>query len=171
MLWNFHPLAATSFQNRRKNNSKRNSPKWPLRSMPVPATLARDVQFLWQSLRIALVGFDDALNAVYDILARDRNLKEFSSQAIPIILQVCSAVTGDAWATPRLSHVTNVWLTNSHHILICSFAKNTQSHTYIYTYYICFDFFLFQYSFNSFIGDLCNELYKSIWYHIYLLVL
>ena len=74
--------------------------------MPAPSHLVRDVQFLWQNLHIVLVGCT-ALNGTYDQLTRDHNLKEFATQAIPIILSICATALGDAWACPRISPITS----------------------------------------------------------------
>ena len=88
--------------NQKKKKKKRDSDS----TMPAPSHLTRDVQFLWQNLRIVLVGFT-ALNTTYDQLTRDHNLKEFAAQAIPVILGICASALGDEWARPRIRPITS----------------------------------------------------------------
>ena len=100
------PLCARSHLRSRKKKKKEESnfPPQTDPTMPAPTHLARDVQFLWQNLRIVLVGCT-ALNSTYEQLTRDHNLKEFAAQAIPIILNICAVALGDAWGSPRFSPV------------------------------------------------------------------
>ena len=101
-------LAATYALEKKKQQQKKkeesNFPPQADPTMPAPTHLARDVQFLWQNLRIVLVGCT-ALNSTYEQLTRDHNLKEFAAQAIPIILNICAVALGDAWGSPRLSPI------------------------------------------------------------------
>lgn len=100
-------LAATYALEKKNNKKKKEESNFPPQAdptMPAPTHLARDVQFLWQNLRIVLVGCT-ALNSTYEQLTRDHNLKEFAAQAIPIILNICAVALGDAWGSPRLSPI------------------------------------------------------------------
>lgn len=100
-------LAATYALEKKNNKKKKEESNFPPQAdptMPAPTHLARDVQFLWQNLRIVLVGCT-ALNSTYEQLTRDHNLKEFAAQAIPIILNICAVTLGDAWGSPRLSPI------------------------------------------------------------------
>ena len=74
--------------------------------MLVASNLSRDVQFLWQTLRIVLLNFD-VWNSFYDNLVAARHVKDFSRQAIPALLQVFSSAIGDAWASLHISPVTD----------------------------------------------------------------
>ena len=73
--------------------------------MPPPMNVQREVGFLWQALRIVLVGFD-CLQPAYTECEQNRQLPEFSGRAIPLITQKVGEIMGPDFALPRIGEPT-----------------------------------------------------------------
>ena len=65
----------------------------------------QDVAYLIQPLQIILYNWQ-ILSVIYDRLKAARQLDQFVSQALPIILGTCREICGDAFSQPRLSPAT-----------------------------------------------------------------
>ena len=65
----------------------------------------QDVAYLIQPLQIILYNWQ-SLSVIYDCLKAARQLHQFVSQALPIILGTCREICGDAFSQPRLSPAT-----------------------------------------------------------------
>lgn len=67
--------------------------------------LPREVGFLWQALRIVLVGFD-CLQSTYEECEQNRQLQNFSERAIPLIIRKVGDIMGPDFASPRIGDPT-----------------------------------------------------------------
>ena len=70
---------------------------------PKLAQVALDVQFLYQPLQIILSNFSGLVQLFEDLQQR-RQLTQFVSQALPIIVRICTDICGTTYHAPRLTN-------------------------------------------------------------------
>ena len=97
------PAQAPTHTEEEEKKKKDKKKKKGLAEMPPKlAQVALDVQFLYQPLQIILYNFT-GLVQLFETLQTRRQLNQFVTQALPLIVRTCTEICGNTYHTPRLT--------------------------------------------------------------------
>lgn len=81
--------------------------------------VTEEVRYLWQPLRLVLLNFQ-CLTAIFERCQNEHRLKDFSSEAVPIIINALNLLMGEFWTNPRIP----TRLAEAHQGLVQDWASN-----------------------------------------------